>query len=79
MASKSSSGDTSHIDKWTLTNFWIDNQYWREETIYSIDCGKIITGESKRYTEKGKEYLDKFLENKIKNEKSIHRLWATGW
>ncbi len=74
MASKSSSGDTSHIDHYTLTPFWMTNRYWREETITSIDCGKILKGESRRYTEKGKDYLDRFLSNKIKNEKSIYRL-----
>jgi len=43
---------------------WRGLIFWRQQVIQSIDGGKIVMGESRNITNKGKEYFDA----------SIHRL-----
>lgn len=74
MATQSSSGDTSCTDKFNSTAERASNIFWRRNVMVSIDGNKVTYGESKLYTESGKDYFDRLLSDKIKNEKANSRL-----
>ena len=57
--------------KYFLISFWQENQFWREQVIVGFDCGKIIYGETQKYSEKTKDYFDNLLAERMKRTRAL--------
>ena len=68
MSSKSSSNDSK---KYLTISFWQVNQFWREQVITGFEGGKVIYGESMKYSDKSKDYFDKLLADRMKRTRAL--------
>lgn len=65
---KSSSNEGA---KYRLISFWQSNQFWREQVIIGFEGGKVIYGETQKYSEKSKDYFDKLLADRMKRTRAL--------
>lgn len=45
--------------------------FWREHVIVSIENGKVIYGETQKYSDKSKDYFDKLLADRMKRTRAL--------